>query len=113
MCWQCVSNTEMFLFSGAFASSAVHQGTRHLAYSLGLVSPEARTEREAKIYRENVAFMESLGLDPAVVLGPAPEPVTAAAGTVKEPRVSLAPFRAIRSATTRLAGAAGTASFWI
>lgn len=113
MCWRYVSNTELFIFSGAFVSSAVQQGTRQMAYFLGFVSPEARTESKAKIYRENVAFMESLGVDPEVVLGPPPEPVAAPARAARGRRIGIAPLRGLRSATTRLAGGAGAAAFWI
>jgi hypothetical protein len=111
MCWRSVSTTETLLFSGAFVSSAVHHGTRQMAYSLGLVGPEARTEREARIYRENAGFMESLGLDPDVVLEPAPESLVAPARTIKERRRSPAPLRAIKGAAIRLAAAAGPATF--
>ena len=103
MCVQCVSNTEMFLLSGAGVGAAVSHGARQAAFALGFVSPEARAERDARIYRENAGFIEGLGLDPETVLGPAPVPVPAPARARRPLRPALAPLRALRTATGRVA----------
>ena len=82
MCMNCVSNTEALAISLAGATTAAHELRRVIWDALqGRPAYERKLER----YESDVAFISSLGLDPAEVLGPppavpAPAPVRAVTG---------------------------------
>ena len=71
MCVSCVSNADFLLVNGAVAAGAARAAFRRFTTPRPVRAARA-AERHARAEAENVAFVASLGLDPAKVLGPAP-----------------------------------------
>ncbi|MGQ0803259.1 MAG: hypothetical protein ACT4PI_05290 [Actinomycetota bacterium] len=63
-----MTTTETLIISGAATAGTVFSGTRHVLERFGFTRVSAG-ERAAGIRRENIDFVESLGLDPMTVLG--------------------------------------------
>jgi hypothetical protein len=79
MCVNCVSSTEAALAQVGLAAAVLQQPVHRLLASVGVVAPIDSVRRDAR----TVAFLRSLDLDPAEVLGA--DVVTAADAWVPAP----------------------------